>query len=101
MENGIDNLLEPVNKKYVKIDEFFIIFQNSITKKIKEEKKPSKNKRIKKQNEKNEPLYKNNDKKYEKQISKEINQFEENNSNEIFNTINSKFENIPYYELFK
>ena len=83
MENGIDNLLEPVNKKYVKIDDFFILFQNSIPEEIKEEKKPSKNKRIKKQN------------------SKEINKNEENNSNEIFNTINSKFENIPYYELFK
>ena len=97
MENGIDNLLEPVNKKYVKIDDFFILFPEEIN----EEKKPSKNKRIKKQNEKNEPLYKNNDKKYEKQNSKEINKNEENNSNEIFNTINSKFENIPYYELFK
>ena len=58
MENGIDNLLEPVNKKYVKIDDFFILFQNSIPEEIKEEKKPSKNKRIKKQNEKNEPYIK-------------------------------------------
>ena len=84
MENGIDDLLKPINTNFLNLDDFFILFQNPVSEK---EKKKSNNK----YNEPNDPfigsLLKNSQKRF--QLSQQS------------STISNRFDNVPYYELFK
>ena len=99
MENGIDDLLKPINTNFLNLDYFFILFQNPVSEK---EKKKSNNK----YNEPNDPfigsLLKNSQKRFQlSQQSREKRKKLNDNDDEIFNTISNRFDNVPYYELFK
>lgn len=100
MENAIDDLLEPINTNYLNLDDFFILFQNPVSE---NEKKKNFTDRY---NQPNDPfiesLLKNSNKRLQNSQKSKISKktFDEND-NELLNTISSRFDNVPYYEIFK
>ena len=96
MEDSIDDLLKPINTNFINLDDFFILFQNPISQKIEKKKR---NSNITKDNFVNS-LIRNNDKRLK--LSQRTNKSKKDEeTDEILNTINSKFDTIPYYEIFR
>ena len=96
MENAIDDLLKPINANFINLDDFFILFQTPISKNFEKKKR---NSNIKKDNFVNS-LIRNNDKRLK--LSQRTNKSKtDEETDEILNTINSKFDTIPYYEIFR
>ncbi len=96
MEDAIDDLLKPINTNFINLDDFFILFQNPISQKIEKKKR---NSNITKDNFVNS-LIRNNDKRLKLSQRTNKNKTDEE-TDEILNTINSKFDTIPYYEIFR
>ena len=96
MENAIDDLLKPINTNYINLDDFFILFQTPVSENFEKKKR---NSNITKDNFVNS-LIKNNEKR--SKLSQRTNKSKKDEENdEILNTINSKFDTIPYYEIFR
>ena len=96
MENEIDDLLKPINTNYINLDDFFILFQTPVSENFEKKKR---NSNITKDNFVNS-LIKNNEKRLK--LSQRTNKSKKDEENdEILNTINSKFDTIPYYEIFR
>ena len=96
MENAIDDLLKPINANFINLDDFFILFQTPISKNFEKKKR---NSNITKDNFVNS-LIKNNEKRLK--LSQRTNKSKKDEeTDEILNTINSKFDTIPYYEIFR
>jgi len=96
MENAIDDLLKPINTNYINLDDFFILFQTPVSENFEKKKR---NSNITKDNFVNS-LIKNNEKRLK--LSQRTNKSKKDEENdEILNTINSKFDTIPYYEIFR
>ena len=96
MENAIDDLLKPINANFINLDDFFILFQTPISKNFEKKKR---NSNITKDNFVNS-LIRNNDKRLKLSQRTNKNKTDEE-TDEILNTINSKFDTIPYYETFR
>ena len=96
MENAIDDLLKPINANFINLDDFFILFQTPVSENFEKKKR---NSNITKDNFVNS-LIKNNEKRLK--LSQRTNKSKKDEENdEILNTINSKFDTIPYYEIFR
>ena len=96
MENAIDDLLKPINTNFINLDDFFILFQTPVSENFEKKKR---NSNITKDNFVNS-LIKNNEKRLK--LSQRTNKSKKDEENdEILNTINSKFDTIPYYEIFR
>ena len=96
MENAIDDLLKPINTNYINLDDFFILFETRVSENFEKKKR---NSNITKDNFVNS-LIKNNEKRLK--LSQRTNKSKKDEENdEILNTINSKFDTIPYYEIFR
>ena len=96
MENAIDDLLKPINTNYINLDDFFILFQTPVSENFEKKKR---NSNITKDNFVNS-LIRNNDKRLK--LSQRTNKSKKDEeTDEILNTINSKFDTIPYYEIFR
>ena len=110
MKNEIDNLLKPVKKKLINLNDFYILFDNKDTINNNEtlnnnNENNNFNENIKKKNKEEfigAILKKTTNKKNKKEISKEKKKvFEVEKEDDILHSIDKNFDNIPYYQLFK